>query len=288
VGAFSSRSRVGVVLPQGWRDDDLSQLSNPAAQFDAMLAVGKEADTLGFDSVWLYDHLQPPPAFECFTSLAAVARETEHVKLGQLVTCSLYRNPRFLAHVVRTLDAASKGRALLGLGAGWDEEEYRDYGYPEPWPSLGERLGRLEETAATVRPLVGRVPMMIGGQGEKVLLRLVARHADACNLTDSTDPAFYRHKLDVLRRHCEQLGRDPTEIETTATFTVYVAEREADLPEGVAARRGHSAVGTPAEVVETLAGVIEAGIDSFVLYVWNAVSLDPLRLFAAEVEPRLP
>lgn len=252
-----------------------------------MLAVGREADALGFESVWLYDHLQPAPTFECFTSLAAVARETEHVKLGQLVTCALYRNPRFLAHVVRTLDAASGGRALLGVGAGWDEEEYRDYGYPEPWPSLGERLRGLGETASIVRPLIGRVPMMIGGAGERVLLRLVAKHADACNLTDSTDPAFYRHKLDVLRRHCEELGRDPAEIETTATFTVYVAEREADLPEHAAASRGHSAVGTPAEVAETIAGVSEAGIDSFVLYLWNAASLDPLRLFAAEVAPRL-
>jgi len=279
VPAFSSRSRFGVVLPQGWRDD-LAHLDGPAAQFEAMLSVAREADALGYESVWLYDHLQPPPTFECWTSLAAVARETEQVRLGQLVTCNLYRNPALVADMARTLDAASGGRCLLGLGAGWDEEEYRDHGYPEPWPPVGERLRRLDEAAATVRPRIGAIPLMIGGQGERVLLRLVARHADACNLTDSTDPAFYRHKLDVLRRHCEEVGRDEAEIEKTASFTVVVAEREADLPAGPHEGR---AVGTPAQLVDAFGRLREAGIDAFVLYFDRALELEPLRLFAAEV-----
>jgi alkanesulfonate monooxygenase SsuD/methylene tetrahydromethanopterin reductase-like flavin-dependent oxidoreductase (luciferase family) len=289
VPAFSSRSsRFGVVLPQGWRGD-LGHLDarDPAAQFEAMVAVGREADRLGFDSVWLYDHLQPSPTFECWTSLAAVARETRQVRLGQLVTCNLYRNPALLARMAATLDAASGGRCVVGLGAGWDEEEYRDHHYPAPWPEVGERLRLLDEGAAIARPLLGRIPLMIGGQGERVLLRLVAKHADACNLTDSVDPAFYRHKLEVLRTHCDELGRDETAIVKTASFTVHLAEREADLSARATATRGGSAVGTPAELVELFGTLREAGIDYFILYFDNPASLDALRLFAAEVVPRM-
>jgi alkanesulfonate monooxygenase SsuD/methylene tetrahydromethanopterin reductase-like flavin-dependent oxidoreductase (luciferase family) len=258
-----SRSRFGVVLPQGWRQD-LDHLGDPSAQFEAMLTVAREADVLGFDSVWLYDHLQPPPTFECWTSLAAIARETEHVRLGQIVTCNLYRNPALLARMALTLDALSQGRALIGLGAGWDEQEYRDHGYAEPWPSTGERLRRLDEGAATVRRLAPHIPLLIGGQGERVLLRLVAKHADACNLTDTTDPAWYRQKLDVLARHCEDLGRDPDEILKTAAFNA------------------------PAQdAAETLAAIREAGIDYFILYFGSPENLDALRVFAAEVMPRL-
>jgi alkanesulfonate monooxygenase SsuD/methylene tetrahydromethanopterin reductase-like flavin-dependent oxidoreductase (luciferase family) len=263
-GSFRpSRSRVGVVLPQGWRGD-LDHLADPADQFEAMLTVAREADALGFDSVWLYDHLQPPPTFECWTSLAAIARETEHVRLGQIVTCNLYRNPALLGRMALTLDALSRGRALLGLGAGWDEQEYRDHGYPEPWPSVGERLRSLDEGAAVTRRIAPGIPLLIGGQGERVLLRLVARHADACNLTDSTDPAWYRHKLDVLARHCEELGRDPGEIFRTAAFNA------------------------PTEnAVETLAAIGEAGIEYFLLYFGSPENLDGLRAFAGDVLPRL-
>jgi alkanesulfonate monooxygenase SsuD/methylene tetrahydromethanopterin reductase-like flavin-dependent oxidoreductase (luciferase family) len=258
------RSRFGVVLPQGWRKD-LEHLGDPADQFEAMLAVAREADALGFDSVWLYDHLQPSPTFECWTSLAAVARETEHVRLGQLVTCNLYRNPALLGRMAVTLDALSNGRALLGLGAGWDEQEYRAHGYPEPWPSVGERLRSLDEGVTITRRIAPEVPLLIGGHGERVLLRLVAKHADACNLTDSTDPAWYSHKLDVLARHCEELGRDPGLIFKTAAFNA------------------------PTEnAVETLAAIMEAGIEYFLLYFGSPENLDTLREFAGDVLPRLP
>ena len=259
-----SRSRFGVVLPQGWRGD-LDHLSDPVEQFEAMLGVAREADALGFDSVWLYDHLQPPPTFECWTSLAAVARETEHVRLGQIVTCNLYRNPALLGRMALTLDALSHGRALLGLGAGWDEDEYRAHGYPEPWPAVGERLRLLDEGAAAARRVAPAIPLLIGGQGERVLLRLVAKHADACNLTDPPDPAHYRQKLAVLARHCEELGRDPAEILKTAAFNA------------------------PTEnAVETLAAIMDAGIEYFVLYFGPPANLDALRAFAGDVMPRLP
>ena len=209
----------GLIVPQGWRED------LPGRDFETMVCVAQAAERLGFESIWLYDHLQtragnPDALFECWTALAALARETSRVRLGQIVTCSLYRNPGLLAQMAATVDAASGGRVIVGLGAGWDEREYRDFGYGDELPPVRDRLARLERTLQVLRARRGRAPILVGGGGEKVLLRLVAQYADACNFTDSFDPGFYRHKLDVLRRHCEAAGRDDAEIEKTASFTV--------------------------------------------------------------------
>jgi alkanesulfonate monooxygenase SsuD/methylene tetrahydromethanopterin reductase-like flavin-dependent oxidoreductase (luciferase family) len=281
--------RFGVVIPQGWRGD-LEHVDGAAAQFEAMVSVAREAELLGFDSVWIYDHFQSGErtTFEAWTSLAAVARETSRVRLGQLVTCTLYRNPALLAKMAATLDAASGGRCLLGLGGGWDDEEYTAYGYPAPFPPIADRLRMLGEAAAVVRALAdggpataggetyrvreahnvpgARVPLLIGGNGERVLLRLVAEHADACNLTDSLDPAFYTRKLGALRRHCEAVGRDDAEILKTATFTVSGGEP------GLA---------------ETLAAVAAAGIEYFILYFERPADLEGMRRFASGVMPLL-
>jgi alkanesulfonate monooxygenase SsuD/methylene tetrahydromethanopterin reductase-like flavin-dependent oxidoreductase (luciferase family) len=208
-----------VIVPQGWRAD------LPGRNFETVAGVARAADELGFDSVWLYDHLQtrdggPEPVLECWTTLAALARETKRVRLGQIVTCALYRNPGLLAQMARTIDAASGDRVFLGLGAGWDEREYVDFEYGEALPPVRERLAHLEHTLQVLRARRGNRPILVGGAGEKVLLRLVAQYADACNLTDSFDPDFYRHKLDVLRSHCEAVGRDYDSILKTASFTV--------------------------------------------------------------------
>ena len=211
--------RFGLVVPQGWRED------LDGRDFDTTCRVAQTAERLGFDSIWLYDHLQtragdPDRVLECWTSLAALARETRRVQLGQLVTGVGYRNPGLLAQMASTVDAASGDRVFVGLGAGWDEREWRDFGYGESLPPIGVRLARLEEALRVLRERRRDRPILVGGAGERVLLRLVARYADACNLTDSFDPAFYRHKLDVLRRHCEELERDYDAIERTASFTV--------------------------------------------------------------------
>lgn len=286
--------------------------------------VAREADASGYASVWLYDHLQtrggePDSVFECWTSLAAIARETRSVRLGQIVTCAGYRNPALLAKMAATLDAASAGRVFLGLGAGWDQREYDAYGFPAPYPTTGERLKRLEDSARIVRAMLGEpratvaghhhhvedaaniptapgVPLLIGGGGEKVTLRIAAEHADACNLTDSTDPAFYRHKLDVLASHCEAVGRDYDAILRTASFSVFTAETEAELDRLIAPHLGgrdraalaaSSAVGTPDQLVETFGTLIEAGIEYFILYFHAPTDLDRMRLFAREVMPHL-
>jgi alkanesulfonate monooxygenase SsuD/methylene tetrahydromethanopterin reductase-like flavin-dependent oxidoreductase (luciferase family) len=208
--------RFGIILRQGWREGQ--------SDFEALVTQARRAEELGFDSIWLYDHLQtrdgdPRPVLECWTTLAALARETRRVQLGQIVTCALYRNAGLLAQMASTVDAASGGRVVVGLGAGWDEREWRDFGYGDDYPSTRERLGHLERTLQVLRERRPGRPIMVGGAGEKVLLRLVAQYADACNLTDSFDPAFYAHKLEVLRRHCDAVDRDYDAIEKTASFT---------------------------------------------------------------------
>jgi alkanesulfonate monooxygenase SsuD/methylene tetrahydromethanopterin reductase-like flavin-dependent oxidoreductase (luciferase family) len=266
VAAFSKRSSsVGVVLPQGWRGD-LEHLPHEE-RFDALVATAREAEALGFDSVWVYDHFQRGrnTTFEAWTSLAAVARETEHVRLGQLVTCALYRNPALLAKQAETLDAASRGRCAVGIGAGWDEAEYLAYGYPPPFPAVGERMRRLEGTARVLRERRPEQPLLIGGHGERVLLRLVARYADACNFTDSLDPSFYRGKLDVLRTHCAAIGRDDAEILKTCSFTVSFDDR------------------TPREWEQILGEIAAAGIEYFILYFDRPAELETMRRFSDEV-----
>jgi alkanesulfonate monooxygenase SsuD/methylene tetrahydromethanopterin reductase-like flavin-dependent oxidoreductase (luciferase family) len=196
---------------------------------------------------------------ECWTSLAALARETTRVRLGQIVTCALYRNPGLLAQMAATVDAASGGRVIVGVGAGWDEREYHYFGYGETLPPVRERLAHLERTLVVLRERQ-RSPILVGGAGEKVLLRLVARHADACNFTDSFDPAFYRHKLDVLRRHCEEVERDFDSIEKTASFTV-----TADIDPGI------------------LHAIAEVGIETFIVYVDPPTDLAALERFAAAI-----
>jgi alkanesulfonate monooxygenase SsuD/methylene tetrahydromethanopterin reductase-like flavin-dependent oxidoreductase (luciferase family) len=237
--------RFGLILRQGWREG--------ASDFEALVEQAHRAESLGFDSVWLYDHLQtrdgdPEPVLECWTTLAALARETSRVRLGQIVTCALYRNPGLLAQMASTVDAASGGRVIVGIGAGWDEREYRDFGYGEDLPPVRDRLAHLEHTLQVLRARRGTRPILVGGAGEKVLLRLVAQYADACNLTDSFDPDFYRHKLAVLRGHCEAVGRDYDTILKTASFTV---EGDVDF--------------------ESLA---DAGIEYFIVYLADPDQLD--------------
>lgn len=234
--------RFGLIVPQGWRTD------LDGRDFETMATVARRAEELGFDSIWVYDHLQTRDGdaervLESWTSLAALARETARVQLGQIVTCALYRNPGLLAQMASTVDAASGGRVIVGLGAGWDEREWLAFGYGAQYPHVRRRLAHLEDTLRVLRERRPGRPILVGGGGERILLRLVAQYADACNLTDSFDPDFYRHKLDVLRSHCASVGRDYDEIEKTASFTVHAGD---------------------AVDYEALAAV---GIDRFILYV---------------------
>src|SRR5437868_8501054 len=225
----------GGIVPQGWLMD-LVGISVPAEAYETMTRVAQEADTLGYHSIWLYDHFHtvPPPrqavTFECWTSAAALARDTKRVRIGQMVTCNSYRNPALLAKMASTVDVLSHGRLELGIGAGWYEHEYLAYGYP--YPGTRERLQRLDEAVQIILAMwtqdepvfegkyyqirsainqpkgaqKAHIPLLIGGGGEKVTLRLVAQYADACNI--GGDIPTIKHKLDVLKQHCEQIGRD--------------------------------------------------------------------------------
>lgn len=226
---------------------DFTWPSGPSALGSELATVVRTADDVGFSSVWVMDHffqigLNGPPEnemLEGYTTLGYLAGITSRVQLGTLVTGVHYRHPGLLIKSVTTLDVLSGGRAALGIGAGWNEEESRGLGVP--FPPLAERFERLEETLQIAQhmwrgdesPYVGRhyqldrplnspqslqrphPPILIGGSGEKKTLRLVAQYGDACNLFPGPDLA---RKLDVLRGHCADVGRDYDEIEKTTMY----------------------------------------------------------------------
>jgi probable F420-dependent oxidoreductase len=201
------------------------QLHPQATTVDAMRAAWRAADEIGVDSIWVWDHFYPlygdPEAehFEAYALLAAIAAETTNARLGALVTCNSYRNPNLLADMARTIDHISNGRFILGIGSGWFERDYAEYGYEfgtapgrlrqlaESLPVIMERLGRLNP------PPIGDVPILIGGSGEKVTLRLVAQYADGWNTFGP--PENFAAKNRVLNEWCERLERNPAQIERT-------------------------------------------------------------------------
>ncbi|MFL5767966.1 MAG: LLM class F420-dependent oxidoreductase [Actinomycetota bacterium] len=234
--------RVGVQLrPQHCTIEDLR-------------AAWRRADELGLDSIWTWDHFYPlfgepdGPHFEGWSLLAAMACETRNAHFGMLVTCNTYRNPQLLADMARTVDHLSGGRLILGIGSGWFERDYDEYGYEfgtatgrlqalgESLPVIKERLGKLNP------PPVGELPILIGGEGEKMTLRLVAEHAQMWN--GFGPPDRFRHKNEVLDRWCGEIGKDPSEIERTVTID---EPEELDaLEEFLDARAEHVIVGLDA------------------------------------------
>src|SRR5438270_3051147 len=243
----------GVIVPQGWLMD-LVGISDPAEAYETMTRVAQEADTLGYHSIWLYDHFHTAPiptqevTFECWTSTAALARDTKRVRIGQMVTCNNYRNPALLAKMASTVDTLAHGRLDFGIGAGWHEEEYVAYGYQ--FPETRERLERLREavqiilamwtqeeanfegTYYSVRGAINQpkgvqkphIPLLIGGGGEKVTLRLVAQYADACNI--GGDIPTIQHKFAILKQHCETVGRDYESIHRTVAGFCSIGESD--------------------------------------------------------------
>ncbi|MGI9579467.1 MAG: LLM class F420-dependent oxidoreductase [Microthrixaceae bacterium] len=204
------------------------QLHPQATSLDDLRAAWKAADQMGADSIWLWDHFFPlygdPDAehYEAWTLMAAMAVETENARLGTLVTGNSYRNPELLADMARTTDVLSGGRLYLGVGSGWFERDYDDYGY-----EFGTAIGRLRQLETDVPrmkdrlgklnpPPLGDLPLLIGGSGEKVTLRLVAEHADAWNTFGPPD--HFAAKSAVLDQWCADLGRDPREIERTVAI----------------------------------------------------------------------
>jgi len=256
--------KVGVVVPQGWTGE-YEGVPGPEA-WNRTVAAARRADELGFDSIWLFDHMhtQPEPrdipSFEAFTALAALGSLTQRVRLGQLVTCAGFRNPALLAKMISTLDVASGGRAELGIGAGWKQEEWLAYGWG--FPSLRVRQRHLEdsleiitrmlhgtgratwsgETASVAgainepRPVQSHLPIMVGGNGRRVTWRIAARLADELNL-DNMPAEEWRQARADLEARCDEVGRDPGTIRVSVHIwweTLDAAPSRADLLRGYA------------------------------------------------------
>jgi F420-dependent oxidoreductase-like protein len=269
--------------------------------------IARTADEAGFSSLWVMDHFfqigRPNnpgglgPAedemLEGYSTLSYLAGFTKHVTLGTLVTGVVYRYPGILIKTVTTLDVLSGGRAWLGIGAAWNERESRGLGVP--FPPVKERFERLEETlqiaqlmwSDTVAPYDGKYyhleetlchpqplstphPLiMIGGTGEKKTLRLVAQYADACNLFFGMEMEALQHKLDVLKQHCETVGRDYAEIEKTTLGGAYLAQ-------------GKMSVSDVIEQCRALAGI---GVQHAIFNMPNVHEITPLEIFGREIIP---
>jgi probable F420-dependent oxidoreductase len=182
------------------------------------------ADRLGVDSIWTWDHFYPlfgePDGehYECWSMLAAMAVTTSRARFGALVTCNSYRNPDLLADMARTVDKLSGGRLILGIGSGWFERDYTEYGYefgtaPGRLRDLKATLPRIKERLAKLNPPAPEIPLMIGGGGEKVTLRIVAEQADMWNSFGPVEN--FAHKNSVLNDWCAKVGRDPKAVERT-------------------------------------------------------------------------
>lgn len=298
---------------------------NQYTDWPSLLQAGIRSDELGYSSLWTWDHLYPivgspeGPIFEGWLTLAAWAQATERVRIGLMVGANTFREPALTAKMATTLDHISGGRAILGIGGAWNEIEHEAYGipfgsgFPERLRWLGEALpimrGMLHGerptasgprySARAVRndppPLQERLPILIGGGGEQVTLKLVARYGDANNVGGGLENV--KRKEAVLLQHCETVGRDPDEIERTVGIgTVMIRDSRAEverLAETVFERNGKAErwvdqpVGTPEDVAETLAPLLEIGYRHLIAGFPAPHDEESMTRFATEVRPLL-
>ena len=307
--------KFGVNLPQGWVMD-LASIKDPVEAYEAMTRVAQTADEVGFESAWLVDHFHtiPQPSqevtFECWTTTAALARDTKRIRIGQMVSCNGYRNPALLAKMASTVDVLSHGRLNFGIGAGWYEHEYRAYGYD--YPDAPERLRYLREAVQVilamwtqeeaafegkyyqVRGAINQpkgvqkphIPMLIGGGGEKVTLKLVAQYGDACNING--DLETIKRKFAIIKDHCATVGRDYESIHRTIGGICSIGKTEeearAKVPAALLSRAAGAGalIGTPDTIRQRLAELEAAGVQELIVGFPDVLQLDSLRLFARE------
>lgn len=319
-------TRFGAFVPQGWKLEYAGW--EPQRAWSRAKEVALAAELAGYDHLWVYDHVEtvprrePEPMFEAWTMMAALAEVTHRARLGQMVTCAGYRNPALLAKQAATVDVMSGGRVIFGIGAGWFDEEYHSHGWT--YPPDGQRLELLEETiqiakalwteaSASVhghhawvedaisfpKPVQSPLPIWIGGGGEKVTLRIAAEHAHATNWQVGLDE--FVHKSEVLRGHCDAIGRDVDEIVRTLAPDCRLFDTEADLARWLADPAGgdlwgnddpedyvrDNFIGTDEQVAEKVQAFIDAGCSEFVLWFRDYPDVDSMERFMADVVPRL-
>ncbi len=306
--------QFGVLLPQAW-NMDLVGIKDPVEAYETMTHIAHTADEAGFTSVWLIDHFHTIPrpsqevAFEAWTTTAALARDTRRVRVGQMVTCNGYRNPALRAKMASTVDVLSHGRLNFGIGAGWSEQEYHAYGYV--YPDAPTRLRYLREALQVIlamwtqeeavfegtyyqlRGAINQpkgvqkphIPLLIGGGGEKVTLKLVAQYGDACNVRG--DLATIQHKFDVIRHHCKAVGREYESIHRTSTAFCSLADTDeqarAQIPDLFRDRMsGRALIGSPDTIRRRLGELEAAGVQELIISFFPRTDPEQLRRFARE------
>jgi len=318
---MAQKPTFGVFIPQGWKME-LSSIDGAEAKWAKAVEIATLAEELGYDSVWTYDHFHnvPRPAheavFECWMTIAAISQRTSRVRLGQMVGCNSYRTPAILAKMTSTVDVMSGGRLDWGIGAGWYEHEYKAYGYE--FPPAKVRIGMLRECVEIVKSMwtepettytgsyytLERAhcdpkpvqdphpPIWIGGGGEQLTLRVVARHADVANFGGK--PHEWAHKAEVLKQHCKDVGRDYDEIRKTISGEMMIRETEAEIDaigtrslwgEPLESWKAGNLVGTPEQVAEKLQAYVDLGCTGFVPWCADYPDTQSLELFAKSVMP---
>lgn len=269
---------------------------NHPGVWEPLLNFADHVEQSGWDGLWLADHFMPNqednsgPTGEAWTALSALAARIPRIRLGTMVTGNTYRHPAVLAKMAAQVDVISDGRLVLGIGSAWQQNEHEAYGIP--FYTVGSRLRRLEEAVQVIRslftnertdfsgkfyqitdaPLAPKPlqphgpPLLIGGGGEKVTMRIAAQYADEWNVWG--DPEILRHKISVLERHCEDLGRDPDLIRKSANAMIHITDDPADA-ERIREKNPRSLSGSVSEIQVLIQEYAEAGVDELVVPIFR-------------------
>jgi F420-dependent oxidoreductase-like protein len=329
-----SKIEFGLAIPQGWRGGDLplQQENNPIKQYEFSKSISVVADNIGFDSIYAYDHLIPfsrhdlnKNIFECLTLLSSLTTITKRIKIGQIVACNSYRNPSLLAKIISTLDVISNGRAELGIGAGWYGREYEAYGYDFPSPAI--RISQLDEALTIIKamwsnersasfegkyykikdaicnpkPIQRPHPIiMVGGSGEKYLLKVAAKHADRYNLFFGT-PSEMKRKMSILKEYCKSLESNTgmnhhKDIQYSVVLPCIVRDSEEEVNQIITQYKrndktveqylkdlvGGVTIGVPERILKGINEYLDIGVTHFI---FQLIGLDEkvLKLFYSKV-----
>jgi F420-dependent oxidoreductase-like protein len=308
--------KFSVWLPTGVLQD-FAGYPDPVRAFETLTELARVAEDTGYDTVWTADHFMPYPAapgfvFESWLTLAAVARSTHRVRIGQLVTGNGYRNPALQAKMASTLDVVSAGRFRFGIGAGNYDEEYRSYGYQ--FPDAAQRIHELREAVQIILSMwtntettfqgdfyrlrhalndpkgvqQPHVPLLIGGGGEKGTLRLVAEYGDACNVVAS--PSELARKYGLLKEHYAHVGRDYNSITLTSMSYCIIGDSDEEARAAIPVWApvvfpgdigSYGLIGTPETIRERIAAYADAGVQELVLRFHEPFTTDIVRRFAS-------